>query len=110
MGTRDDYERELQYLLDYARDDWVGFSVISGTVASLLGKGATRQELVSLALRVIGDLYDRGVRAGDLTSSEAHPFSPWSTEKQGTLDRVESEMRKLPGLPDSGDVCWFTVP
>ncbi|MCP9207267.1 hypothetical protein [Streptomyces cucumeris] len=59
---------------------------------------------------MISDLYDRGVRAGDLTSSDAHPFTPWDATKGETLDRIRSEMAKLPGLPDSGDICWFTVP
>lgn len=105
-----DCDREIGYLLEYARDDWLGFSVISGAVAILLGKGATRQELTSVTLRVVGDLYDRGVRAGDLTASEVRPLSPWHADKQETLDRIELAMRKLPGMPDSGDICWFTVP
>lgn len=104
------YEDEFKYLLEYAHDDWLGFSVISGAVASILGKGASQSQLRELAVCLIGDLYDRGVRAGDLTSSDAHPFAPWGTAKGGTLDRIRSEMAKLPGLPDSGDICWFTVP
>lgn len=110
MDTSGDYDTEIRYLLGYARDDWLGFSVISGAVASLLGKGATRQELTSMTLRIVSDLYDGGVRAGDLSASEAHPFSPWGAEKQEILERVESDMRKLSGMPDSGDICWFTIP
>ncbi|MFF7649162.1 hypothetical protein ACFZCY_04770 [Streptomyces sp. NPDC007983] len=110
VEARADYDAELQYLLQYARDDWVGFSVISGTVASLLGRGASRQELMNMTLRIIGDLYDRGVRAGELTASDAHPFSPWPVAKEGALDRIQSEMRKLSTMPDSGDICWFTIP
>ncbi|AEM87128.1 hypothetical protein [Streptomyces violaceusniger] len=113
-STRDDSrlppEEEFKYLLEYAHDDWLGFSVISGAVASILGKGASQSQLREMTVRLIGDLYDRGVRAGDLTSSDAHPFAPWSTTKGETLDRIRSEMAKLPGLPDSGDICWFTVP
>ncbi|MBU3866371.1 hypothetical protein KN815_20560 [Streptomyces sp. 4503] len=101
---------EFRYLLEYARNDWLGFSVISGAVAGELGKGASHTQLIELAVRLIGDLYDRGVRAGDLTSSDAHPFAPWGTAKGETLDRIRSEMAALPGLPDSGDICWFTVP
>ncbi|WP_432588346.1 hypothetical protein ABVG11_25540 [Streptomyces sp. HD1123-B1] len=101
---------EFRYLLEYAQNDWLGFSVISGAVAGMLGKGASQPRLMDMTLRLIGDLYDRGVRAGDLTSSDAHPFAPWDATKGETLHRIRSEMAKLPGLPDSGDICWFTVP
>ncbi|WP_432010732.1 hypothetical protein [Streptomyces cucumeris] len=104
------YGEEFNYLLEYAHEDWVGFSVISGAVAGILGKGAGQPQLREMAIRLIGDLYDRGVRAGDLTSSDTHPFTPWGATKAETLDRIRSEMAKLPGLPDSGDICWFTVP
>ncbi|WP_431770966.1 hypothetical protein [Streptomyces cucumeris] len=104
------WNEEFRYLLEYARADWLGFSAISGAAASELGKGASQSQLREAALRLIGYLYDQGVRAGDLTSSDAHPFAPWDATKGETLDRIRSEMAKLPGLPDSGDICWFTVP
>jgi len=108
VEAQGNYGWELRYLLEYTRGDWVGFSVISGTVSALLGKGASWEECVVAVLRIVGDLYDEGVRAGELTSSDQEPFLPWPAGKQETLDRIEAEMRKLSALPDSGDICWFT--
>lgn len=104
------YRDELEYLTRYAHDDWIGFSVVSGSVGGLLGRGAPFDAQVDLLLRIIGDLYDAGVRAGELTESAEKPFLPWRLEKAGALARIAAEVRRLARLPDSGDVCWFTVP
>lgn len=37
MVIQDAYRRELKYLIQYAHDDRLGLSVISGAVGSLLG-------------------------------------------------------------------------
>lgn len=50
------------------------------------------------------------MRAGEPTESEEEPFLPWRLEKADALARIAAEVRHLPRLPDSGDVCWFTVP
>ncbi|WP_328945698.1 hypothetical protein OG259_33915 [Streptomyces sp. NBC_00250] len=108
--NQDAYRSELEYLTRYAHDDWIGFSVVSGSVGSLLGRGASFQEQLTLLLRIIGDLYDAGVRAGELTESAAEPFLPWPLEKADALGRIAAEVRHLSQLPDSGDICWFMVP
>ncbi|MFD9035563.1 hypothetical protein ACFVZW_31140 [Streptomyces sp. NPDC059567] len=110
MKNQDAYRGELEYLIQYAHDDWIGFSVVSGSVGSLLGRGASFEEQLTLLLRIIGDLYDHGVRAGELTASTEVPFLPWPLEKADALARIAAEVRRLSELPDSGDVCWFTVP
>lgn len=110
MVNEDAYRRELEYLIQYAHDDWLGFSVISGSVGSLLGRGATFQEQLTLLLRIVGDLYDAGARAGDLTESTRDPFLAWRMEKAEVLARLAAEVQAHSRLPDSGDVCWFTVP
>ncbi|MEU7031059.1 hypothetical protein AB0A60_30770 [Streptomyces sp. NPDC046275] len=102
--------RELDYLVAYAHDDWLGFSVISGAVGTLLGSGAPAAARVELLLRLVGALYDAGARPGNLTDSAEEPFRPWPLERTGALERIAAEVRALPGLPDSGDVCWFAVP
>jgi hypothetical protein len=110
MVNQDAYCRELDYLIQYAHDDWLGFSVISGSVGNLLGRGASFQEQLTLLLRIVGDLYDAGARAGDLTESTREPFLPWQMEKAEVLARIAAEVQSHSRLPDSGDVCWFTVP
>lgn len=104
------YRGELDHLVRYAHDDWLGFSVISGAVGTILGRGASAGARVELLLRLVGALYDAGARPGDLTESEDEPFRPWPLERAAGLARIAQEVGELPGLPDSGDVCWFTVP
>jgi hypothetical protein len=110
MTNQDAYSRELDYLITYAQDDWLGFSVISGSVGTLLGPGASFQEQQALLLRIVGDLYDAGARAGDLTESTQDPFlsGPW--DKTQILMRITAAVKQCSRLPDSGDICWFTVP
>ncbi|ORT55917.1 hypothetical protein [Streptomyces sp. CB03238] len=110
MVNQDAYRRELGYLMRYANDDWLGFSVISGSVGSLLGRGASFQDQLTLLLRIVGDLYDAGARAGELTESAGKPFVPWRMDKAEVLERIAAEVQPHSRLPDSGDVCWFTVP
>src|SRR4051794_12386007 len=110
MVNQDAYRRELEYLSQYAHDDWLGFSVVSGAVGSLLGRGATFEEQLGLLLRIVADLYDAGARPGNLTQSEQDPFLPWNSDKSGVLARIAAEVDAHSRLPDSGDICWFTVP
>ncbi|UYQ65618.1 hypothetical protein [Streptomyces peucetius] len=110
MVNQDAYRRELDYLAQYAEDDWLGFSVISGSVGTLLGRGASFQEQLALLLRIVGDLYDAGARAGDLTESTKDPFAPWPGDKTQVLARITADVEEHSRLPDSGDICWFTVP
>ncbi|MFJ8076854.1 hypothetical protein ACIQ7Q_23660 [Streptomyces sp. NPDC096176] len=110
MVNQDIYRRELGYLTQYAEDDWLGFSVISGSVGDLLGRGASFQEQLTLLLRIVGDLYEAGARAGDLTESTAEPFLSWTMDKTEALTRIASQVEQSSRLPESGDICWFTVP
>ncbi|MGN9792647.1 hypothetical protein ACTMTU_16330 [Streptomyces sp. OZ13] len=110
MMHQDAYRRELEYLVQYAHDDWLGFSVITGSVGSLLGRGASFQEQLTLLLRIVDDLYDAGARAGDLTGSAQGPFLLWRLEKAEVHARIAAGVGSHSRLPDSGDVCWFTVP
>ncbi|MFD7262316.1 hypothetical protein [Streptomyces sp. NPDC059874] len=110
MVNQEAYRRELEYLTQYTHDDWVGFSVVSGAVGSLLGRGASFEEQLALLLRIVGDLYDAGARPGELTESDLDPFLPWKSDKAEALARIEAEVGAHSRLPDSGDICWFTVP
>jgi hypothetical protein len=110
MVNQDAYRRELEYLTQYAEDDWLGFSVVSGSVGTLLGRGASFHEQLALLLRIVGDLYDAGARAGELTESTKDPFLPWPWDKAKVLTRITADVEQHSRLPDSGDICWFTVP
>lgn len=104
-----DYKSELVYLTDYARQDWLGFSVIAGSAAKLLGSQYTPDREREVTLSLIERLLDSGVQAGDLTADPDRPFIPWHFDKSDALRRIEREMDKLGRLPDSGDICWFTI-
>jgi len=109
MPTEEEYGEEFSYLADYVHEDWLGFSVITGTVGKLLGKGHTMEERKRLTLRIVGDLLDLGAKAGDLTADPEKPFVPWDTDRAATLSRIGSEMESLGHSPESGDICWITV-
>ncbi|OKK03618.1 hypothetical protein AMK26_19375 [Streptomyces sp. CB03234] len=110
MANQDAYRRELGYLTRYANDDWLGFSVINGSVGSLLGRGASFRDQLTLLLAIVGDLYDAGARAGEPTESAGDPFVPWRMDRAEMPARIAAEVQPHSRLPDSGDVCWFTVP
>lgn len=110
MVNQDAYRRKLEYLTQYAEDDWLGFSVISGSVGTLLGRGGSFHEQLALLLRIVGDLHDAGARAGELTESTKDPFLPWPWDNAEVLTRITADVEQHSRLPDSGDICWFTVP
>ncbi|MGP3775652.1 hypothetical protein ACTWJ8_33015 [Streptomyces sp. SDT5-1] len=63
----------------------------------------------TLTLRLVSDMYDAGVVPGDLTESQDRPFIPWPGTKGEAISRIANEMKELPALPDSGDICWFSA-
>ncbi|MCX4750274.1 hypothetical protein OG455_32980 [Kitasatospora sp. NBC_01287] len=107
--TTEEYLDELSYLNDYVRDDWLGFSVITGSAAKLLGDEYSRPAERELCLRLIRDLLSEGARAGDLSADPDHPFLPWESDAAGSLTRIRAELEALGKSPDSGDVCWFSA-
>lgn len=109
MPTDEEYTEELDYLAEYVHDDWLGFSVVVGTVGKLLGKGRTLEERTGLLVRIVGDLLAQGAEAGDLTDDPDRPFTAWGTSRDETLSRIKSAIDGLGRLPESGDICWFTV-
>ncbi|MGV9673368.1 hypothetical protein ACWDPV_22725 [Gordonia sp. NPDC003504] len=102
------YERELTYLVDYARTDWLGFSAIVGSAAVLSRRDGTRGQQ-EFMFDLVGDLLDRGVSAGDLTSSDAVPFRAWAGRTHDVMLRIRQAVDSLGHLPDTGDVCWFAI-
>lgn len=103
------YDEDLEYLLDYAREDWVGFSVVNAVAGRIVGRDAGFQALKSAMLTVIGDLLDRGAVPGDLMKGEP-AFSPWPGTKAQRLSRIEAEVESLGRAPCTGEVAWIHVP
>jgi hypothetical protein len=102
------YQDSFDYILDYAREDWVGFSVITGHVASLLDEHASLEELIPFFRKLVSDLLDAGAKIGDFADTEGAPFVAWPGTKEENLDKMETEIRKLGVMPQSADVGWIT--
>ncbi|MFI5593306.1 hypothetical protein ACIA5G_50235 [Amycolatopsis sp. NPDC051758] len=102
-------EKDLAYLLDYAREDWVGMSPISAVAGTIAGQGATSDELTAALLAVIGDLIDRGAVPGDLVAEDPG-FTPWPGTKEERLRRIAAETAELGRLPETGEVAWLHDP
>jgi len=107
LDLEEKYRDAYDYLLDYAHEDWVGFSVISGHVASLTGSGVSLEARVPVFRKLISDLLDAGVSIGDFESSKEAPFVAWKGAKEDHLARVVKEIRELGKMPMSGDIGWL---
>jgi hypothetical protein len=103
------YQEDLDYLIDYAREDWVGLSPVGAVAGAVAGKGATFSQLTSAMLAVIGDLHERGAVPGDLVEQDPG-FKPWSGTKEEHLRRIEAETKALGRLPETGEVAWIHDP
>lgn len=102
------YKRELSYLIDYARTDWLGFSPIVGSAATLSRRDGTRSQQ-DFMFELIGDLLERGVRAGDRTSSDEIRFEPWTGTEHAVMQHIRRSVASIGHLPDSGEVSWFAI-
>ncbi|MFC6093718.1 hypothetical protein [Saccharothrix lopnurensis] len=38
------------------------------------------------------------------------PFEPWDLDREAALARIGREMAGLDHSPESGEICWLTVP
>jgi hypothetical protein len=99
-------QADLDYLLDYAREDWLGLSVVTAISGATAGKGATLDTLASTTLSIIGDLIDRGAVPGNLTEHDPG-FEAWSGTKDDWIERIATEIREQGRLPETGEVCWI---
>jgi hypothetical protein len=68
-------QADLDYLVNYAREDWVGLSVVAAISGAAAGKGATLDTLTTAILSIIGSLIDQGAIPGDLTGHDP-TFAP----------------------------------
>jgi hypothetical protein len=102
------YQDSLEYLIDYACEDWVGFSVITSDVAYIGESNASLTELIPLFRKLVSDLLDAGAKIGDFADTEEAPFVAWPGTKKENLDKMETEIRKLGKFPMSGQIGWIT--
>jgi hypothetical protein len=109
MYSEEEYREEFSYLAQYVEDDWLGFSVITGVVARLLGRGYDLEQEHELTMRIVRDLIRLGAQAGELSEDSGQPFKPWPTDGDATVMRIDAELKELGRSPESGDVCWITL-
>jgi len=108
VKTPIEFADDVEYLVEYAQDDWVGMSPVTAVASAVAGKGANLEQQISALLTLIGDLMDQGAVPGDL--AEGGPgFVAWSGTRDEILQRIADETRALGGLPDSGEVTWLHV-
>ncbi|MFE6614269.1 hypothetical protein [Amycolatopsis sp. NPDC057786] len=99
----------LESLLDYAREDRVGLSVVAAVAGAKVGEGATFAERTAELLSVVGALMDRGVVPGDLVGAD-RDFVAWPGSKGDVLSRLACEVKALGDLPATGELCWIHHP
>ena len=100
----------VEYIVGYAREDWLGFSVISPKVARLARDDAPVEDMIPIFRRIISELLAAGAEIGDFADTEGAPFVPWPGTCNDQFARVEQAIRQLGVLPMSGDVGWITFP
>ncbi|RSN17164.1 hypothetical protein DMC63_21115 [Streptomyces sp. WAC 05977] len=99
----------LESLLDYAREDRVGLSVVVAVAGAKAGEDATFAEKTAVLLSVVGDLMDRGAVPGDLVGAD-RDFVAWPGSKAAVLSRLACEVKALGEEAATGELCWIHDP
>jgi hypothetical protein len=100
----------LKGLLDSAEDDWLGLWMIANDVEELLDIDDPMENL-EVTLRLVRELLERGLRAGDspVANSGVH-FKPWpDQDPQVIVDYIRREWTQRAALPSWGDGPWFAA-
>jgi|SRR5215217_6433013 len=101
------YQDYLNQLVEYAHEDWLGFSVISPKVARIAEEGASFEDMLPIFRKLVSDLLDAGASLGDFASSPGLPFVAWAGTKEENLATMEIKLRELGEMPMSGDIGWI---
>lgn len=109
IDNQPSYDQELDYLTEYGSQDWVGMSVLAPVAVAEAGRGATFDAQIEKLLLLVEELIERGIVPGDLTDADP-PFVPWPGGRKEVLARLESAVRELGELPDTGEICWLHKP
>lgn len=102
------YAEEFDYLLEYARTDFVGFHVVTGAAVSILGMEAGDAECRSMILRLVADLFTQGVHPGNFDPRDGS-FAAWDASPDAALRRIVAEMTAMDHLPEAAEICWFST-
>jgi hypothetical protein len=107
--TAEQHQQELDYLTQYAKDDWVGFSPITAAASALLHGNCSAPAERELTVKLIRDMFETGARAGDITADPDNPFVPWDMDNDAALERIRLEMEALGHSPNSGEIGWIAT-
>lgn len=106
--TSGKYQDDLNYFSYYARDDWVPIHNVFVSASNIAGTGASLQEIVDIAGKMLGDLFRRGVLLGDLTERDPG-FQPWSGTHDEWLTRVRNDIEARRDIPAPGELAWMHI-
>ncbi|WP_371790382.1 hypothetical protein OG285_05840 [Streptomyces sp. NBC_01471] len=104
------YESELAYLVQYAEQTSVYFTILWDAAETVADDGSSVPEVQKAALSLVGDMLDRGIRAGDMSPQEGEEVVPWDLSREGVLHRIEREMQMYDDPYDYIKICWFSAP
>ncbi|UUV32264.1 hypothetical protein NQK81_02085 [Amycolatopsis roodepoortensis] len=102
------YQEDLDYFTDYARDDWVPLHNVFVSASNILG-AASLPQITQTAETMLGALFTRNVRVGDLTAHEPG-FQPWPGTPREWLERIRDNVEQRRDIPDPGELGWLHTP
>jgi hypothetical protein len=105
----DKYQEDLDYLAEYAREDWVPIHNVFVSASGILGAGASLEDITDMADTLLSELFARGVQLGDLVK-HAPDFLPWSGTRQDWLARVRADIKARQDIPAPGELAWLHIP
>jgi len=103
------YQENLDYLSEYARDDWVPIHNVFVSASNTIGAGASLEEITDFAGTMLRDLFQRGVLLGDLTE-HGSGFQPWNGTQDEWLTRVRDDVKARQDIPEPGELAWMHIP
>lgn len=105
---KQEFAQAIDNLCDQAKVDYVGLWEILRRVQKI-SHPKTEEELRSLVLEFVRDMFARGFQAVDL--APAGRCVPWQNQDPDyMLGRIESEWKTLGREPNVGEIAWFDHP
>ncbi|MGW8327833.1 hypothetical protein ACWGLE_08050 [Streptomyces sp. NPDC055897] len=109
MVNGEKYQEELDYLVEYARKSPVYFTIVWDAAESIVGDEAVEEQVRKTALKLIGDMIDRGVKLGDMSHHEGESVIIWELSRAEAVQRVAERMEKYSDPLDYVYICWFVA-
>ncbi|MFE7119190.1 hypothetical protein ACFU99_27625 [Streptomyces sp. NPDC057654] len=66
-------------------------------------------EVRAAVLKLVGDMLDHGVKAGDMSPREGERVIPWNVSQGEVLRRIDEEMQRREDPLGYVKICWFGV-